>query len=755
MSILLNSCLFERADTCGITAYPFSFAGWVWTTAITNQVWLGFGDTDAVPAAYGYLRDPADSDSGAYRRSLSPATAAADGTTTQYAGGKWEHVTVVFTSNTSMTMYLDGGGATTNTTSVTFDAGLDNTCLGAVHNDSSYVSIFAGYVAEMAIWDIALDTADVTSLAAGTYPNQIRPDNCKAYWDCTDYGDGVVIGASDPIADSVGSYTLVRNVGGAATGSSKHPTMINATASTTPVEVRSIRQLVTFAGNKVFYGPNATSLTELTAASATIDCTVPLKAQGGFGKVFVANEANKVVLSFSDTKLATADVGSSALPTRGMQLTGGTSGAKMVVDFLSDSTSTAYVYGLNITTIAFTSIETVTGIAASSVSFTSTEPSNTGPHTFSWTPYGNDTATYGTMPDKSNLVALYRGRMVVNCLSAPHNWHMSRVANPFDWLYVVNDPLSPISGNNADAGEVGDVPVAYIPQSDDYMVFGCAGSVQIMAGDPAFGGSIDELTNMTGVFGAHSWCKDEAGNLYFYGTNGLYKMAGGRSKPENISVGKLPKLASDWSAASSVERVVCTYDAERTGIILSKTVLTTGVNYNYFFDLKMDGLFKEEYPANGSIYSSINYKGDTIAGGFDGYLREFLDTAKSDDNGATDSAITSYVGWVEVLNDTGDDDGTVIKSITVDTAGGASSGGFTDTDTVDIAIFTATTAEECMEDMIDGATAFLTVALVSVGRQAMIRQNIRGNAIGFKLTNSVLSESWAVNKIIGNVESVG
>jgi len=526
-----------------------------------------------------------------------------------------------------------------------------------------------------------------------------------------------------------------------------------------PVDQKYNQYLVAAANDGIYYGKSSTAMAALTAATGQISTANPLDMVNAFQKIYIANEDFMKVISFSDVRLCTAELGAGgvSVPTRGTELTGGTSGGKVVVDFVTESTGSAYIYGYQVNTVAIVSDDTFTDTGGTlSVSFAMVSAVNTGPHCYTWTPFANDTATYGTMPSKANLVTRYRGRLVLNCLSAPHSWHMSRVADPYDWLFTVNDPLSPINGHNGEAGEIADVPTAFIPQGDDYLIFGCVDSIQVLAGDPVLGGSIDELDDVTGIYGKDAWCKDEAGEIYFYGRTGLYKLPGGRGKPQEISNSKLPNLVTDLDASSSADRMVCTYDPVRHGVILSKTALTAGTNDNYFFDLRMDGIYPEDYPANCGIFCNQEFKGKTVLGAFDGYTRVFDDDAKSDDNGGSNSVITSYVGWVQVFNDTGDtDEGSRIDKMIIDTAGSITGTNFADTDNVNFSIYTHDTAEDCMEDIRSGGTAFLTVALISVGRQPMIRQAVRGTAIGFVFTNSTISETWAINKIMGTVMPIG
>lgn len=172
------------------------------------------GDTGGDHAAQmGYLRDPADTDAGIFSRSYDPVAAAADGTTAQYSTGQWHHVCCVFTSNTSRKVYLDGANATTNTTSVTFDASLGNFTIG-VRWTTTRTLYFVGYIAEACLWDIAISDADATELALGRYPNELNTGDVVAYWPLVSDAN-----------DAVHSWDL--NDGGGTTPAvdGKHPTM--------------------------------------------------------------------------------------------------------------------------------------------------------------------------------------------------------------------------------------------------------------------------------------------------------------------------------------------------------------------------------------------------------------------------------------------------------------------------------------------------------------------------------------------------
>ena len=118
------------------------------------------------------------------------------------------------------------------------------------------------------------------------------------------------------------------------------------------------------------------------------------------------------------------------------------------------------------------------------------------------------------MPNKAYLGCLYRGRCTLSGdPEHPYQWYMSRQGNPWDFAYIANDAGSPVKGGDSDAGEIGDIVRTLISYKDDYLIHGCATSCWFVAGDPAEGGSINELDLTVGMFGANSWCFDGEGNL--------------------------------------------------------------------------------------------------------------------------------------------------------------------------------------------------------------------------------------------------
>lgn len=639
-----------------------------------------------------------------------------------YTANTWQHAAAVFTTDTDRDVYINGGSKGSAAGTEVVAPSINRTGIGCLYRQS-ITYYMSGKIAEVAIWDIALTQAEIAQLAGGATPTTIQSGNLLAYWPLLSDG-----------TDSSGNSKDLSASGAPTYDSNDHPT---AGAGAGFADKVYSKRLVTVGNNEVWHEATAETMSELAAANGTIDTNNPLTVAEAFQKVFVANQTNLKIADFANTKITTADLNTHA-PDRGNILTGGTSGAKMVVDYITSVTADAActIYGTRTTVATFASGETVTGTDddSNSITFALSAAETSAPHWYDWTPYGNDTTNFGSMPSSAYLVERYRGRLVLSGHpNYPHQWYMAKVSNPFDWKYGSTDPLTAVAGNNVDAGEIGDIVRALVPYGDDFLIFGCADSIHILDGDPAFGGSIDELSNITGIFGPWAWCKDEDGNLYFWGTNGLYKMIGGRSKPINISQGHLPKWVDDWAIDPDTHRVVLTYDPSRHGIIISKTTLADGTNLNYWYDLKTEGFYPETYPTACGIFSSWYYDSDAsgtrelILGSNDGYLRTFLNTAKNDDAGASNTAISSYLTLPIIKLSEVDDSEGKLTSLTIELAGGLATTKLT---------HTALTTAHAKGDVLTQAT---TAATMIVSFTDSSKLNTFGYATSgtFNTTNAV------------------
>jgi len=465
-------------------------------------------------------------------------------------------------------------------------------------------------------------------------------------------------------------------------------------------------------------------------------------------------------------------------PAHGDILIQATSLAQMVVDYVNTAKTAVYGY---VTTGTFNTANSVSILSSSQntvMTPSSFIPSDAAaaPHWYAWTAYPDTkddedvVRTYGSLPTSAYLGCLYRGRCVLSGdPHYPHQWYMSRVANPWDWKYVVNDSLAPVAGNNTDAGEIGDIVRALIPYKDDYLVFGCSDSIWFLNGDPAAGGSLNELSLVTGIYGAFSHCWDDIGNLYFWGIDGLYR-SNIPGFPTNISKMRLPNIIVDEAADPNTHRVVLGYDRKRHAVLISIVTIATGANSNYFFDISEEAFYPESYPTAGGPYSLFYYAAndpaysDLLVGCKDGYIRKFNNSLKSDNLaadavGVGTSIISSYVVLGPMPLNKDPDNFGKISMINVTTAGGGSGGTQADSNDIQCRIFTGYTPEEIIENVVANSGFDFTVTILGpakrFGKGQTLRQRARGMYAAIRLANSTVDQSWAFEQVTGIVQPSG
>ncbi|MBE3139516.1 MAG: hypothetical protein IMZ53_02930 [Thermoplasmata archaeon] len=569
-----------------------------------------------------------------------------------------------------------------------------------------------------------------------------------------------------------GSQVYSGNSGSTWTADTSKDHMFEVWGSTITLGINYSKKLVAVGNHEVWYESAAGTMAELTAANGDIDATKPLTMFEAYQKVFIVNGTNKKVIDFGNIKLQTDDIlpAGKSLPARDEILTGVTSGATMIVDFISASDSACYVYGRRTSVAVFTAAENVKN-TDESVYFALTAATSevAGPHWYDWTPYANDTTTYGTMPSNPTLGCLYQGRCFLSGdANDPHQWWASGVGHPWAWLYEANNALSPVKGNNTDAGKVGDIITSLITSKDDFLIFGCANSIWYLVSNPCDGGSITELDLTTNVYGPESYCWDGSNNLYFWGSNGIYKTTV-PGVPTCISSIKLPTLVKDSAIDPTTHKITMVYDRSRTGILVCITKLSDGTNSNYWLDLKIlddtgtPGMFPELYPEECGVYSLLHYDATSatyrklLVGCADGYIRTFDDTAEDDDIGATDEAIDSFVMIGPIpLTESYKKEGK-LSELTVETGGGATSGSQSDSNNVAYKLWVARTAEEIIEKFYADTGPNVSGTILGPGRRRgdTGRRKVSGFWAGIKLGNDTATETWAFESATGIIKPMG
>lgn len=114
--------------------------------------------------------------------------------------GQWEHMAATINVNGVGTPYLNGSStAPVDTNTITFPTGIDTFTIGVLSRTSDDL-FWDGGVAEAAIWDVELTTAEIVILANGFSPLFVRPSSLVSYWP--------LIGRYSPEIDIVGGNNL-------------------------------------------------------------------------------------------------------------------------------------------------------------------------------------------------------------------------------------------------------------------------------------------------------------------------------------------------------------------------------------------------------------------------------------------------------------------------------------------------------------------------------------------------------------------
>ena len=163
----------------------------------------------------------------------------------------------------------------------------------------------------------------------------------------------------------------------------------------------------------------------------------------------------------------------------------------------------------------------------------------------------------------------------------------------------------------------------------------------------------------------------------------------------------------------------------------------------------------EIYPEECAPYSMVYYDSseptqrDLLIGSADGYVRRFDESQKSDDIGAVDEAIDSYVTWGPVqLGEASGEDG-IMGSVT-----GILSG--TGTSDVTYYLYVGDSPEVVMDKVTANTYAVTgTVHATGYQRGGKQRRTARGKWGAVKIRNNTAGQTWGMEAIDVEVTPVG
>lgn len=245
----------------------------------------------------------------------------------------------------------------------------------------------------------------------------------------------------------------------------------------------------------------------------------------------------------------------------------------------------------------------------------------------------------GAAPPNCPLIASYRDRLVL-AGHPPHVWYMSRQGNPLDWNYGADpqDPGRPVAGTATDTGRVGEPLTAILASGNDYCLLACTNSLWIIRGDPAFGGSLDNISREIGALSSAAICRSPAGVFFVLTKDGLYigenGIGGGL---RSLSRERLPNELLNFDEKSAT--ILLEWDIEDNGLHIYLTPLEQRDVLHWFFDLETASWWPMrspgwQHPTATVSHAPIDRAGRRLllAGGRDGFIR-FYDRTNGTDDG--------------------------------------------------------------------------------------------------------------------------
>ncbi len=351
------------------------------------------------------------------------------------------------------------------------------------------------------------------------------------------------------------------------------------------------------------------------------------------------------------------------------------------------------------------------------------------------------TASTGQVPTGCPLIARYLDRIVLaGAEIAPGVWYMARVGDELDWDYSQEDSKRAVAGTASDAGVPAKAITALAPASDDYLIIACRESLWRMRGDPAFGGSLDNLSNNIGIVGMNAWTFGPESELVFLSLDGLYVLPpGGDSRPISLSREILPRELLNFDPDNTV--VCLEYDVQDRGVHIFLTERSSNSRTHWWLDWERKTFWPLQMMSDHEPTATVNLQATAIedsgviCGGRDGGLRKFSFLSESDMGSTPASHI--FIGPIPLAQD--GQFGTIVSmdAVIAENVGD-----------VTWAVHPGNTFE--------GATSASSVSTGTwvAGLNGTVRPGGRGAAFMLKLTGTA-GRRWAMEQILVTMRDSG
>lgn len=342
----------------------------------------------------------------------------------------------------------------------------------------------------------------------------------------------------------------------------------------------------------------------------------------------------------------------------------------------------------------------------------------------------------GVPPDGVHIVSAWRGRLLAVRGEDPHNIYASKSGDVTDWEYgpdVPNALQAWVLNAGVPGGSIGRAIRCVIPWRDDILLIGTDSSIFELRGDPADGGAVVILTESVGIWGQSSWCADPGGNVWFYGSGDVFRLAPGGSMPERAFGDRVRDFLLERNSAEYL--IQMQWDTGRSGLWLFLVSVLGERSVAVFYDATADAVEFHEFPENHGPISSMIYDGDGLTdryllmGGEDGVIRR-LDTESLSDDGAL---VASYVDFTAVKPAGPGNQAKLIESMLVMADG------------VNHATLSVRTGDEYMSAA--SANPSWENIIESGRRTSTFRGRARGETFIYRLANESPEHGWAFESL--------
>lgn len=240
------------------------------------------------------------------------------------------------------------------------------------------------------------------------------------------------------------------------------------------------------------------------------------------------------------------------------------------------------------------------------------------------------------IPRGNPILAMYQDRMVLAAAKInPHLWFMSRQGDPDD--YDFDSPVDghAIAGQNSEAGVLGDPITAVMPLGDDYLLFAADQSLHVIAGDPGFGGRIENVSRQIGVVGRFAWTYGPNSELIFLSRDGLYELPPGVGPvPRSLSREKLPDVFLELGLNPNIQMI---FNLDLRGVHIY--IVHPTKSEVWWFDWETRGFWFDTIASDHAPNSTYNFQGRALIGGRGGRLLSYRIGAPDDDGVSFPTAI--------------------------------------------------------------------------------------------------------------------